>query len=148
MKAEHPDLWHRSRKQPKETHKRGVMRRCVVPLFANTDSDSDSMVDIDREDAEESSSDDSSVNESIAEEEPTERRPGVRPAESLSDSEDMGAKTKREKFDSGCVSDLLGSVSERSSSSSNQSPATDSTAKSSSEPDCTSTPTTFSAPVP
>lgn len=147
MRAEHPDLWHRSRKQPKEMHKRGVMRRCVVPLFPNTDSDSDSMVDIDREEVEESSSDDSSANEPRAQEEPTDRRAGVRPAESLSDSEDMGAKTKREKFDSGCVSDLLGSVSERSSSSSNQSPATDSSAKSSSDPDCTSTPITVSAPV-
>lgn len=102
------------------------MRRCVVPLFANTDSDSDSMVEIDRDDADDTTSEDSSDNESIAQEEPSDRRAGVRPAESLSDSEETGAKTKREKFDSG-VSDLLGSVSERSSSSSDQSPSGDST---------------------
>ena len=112
------------------------MRRCVVPLFANTDSDSDSlaeMVDGNMIPAG-AESDDSSANESIAQEDPLDRRAGVRPAESLSDSEDVGAKTKREKFDSG-VSDLLGSVSEMSSSSSDQSPAGDLTAPSSSGTD-------------
>lgn len=110
------------------------MRRCVVPLFANTDSDIDSIVDIDRQEADETHSDESSDNEATArEEEPANRRAGVRSAETLSDSEDAGAKTKREKFDSG-VSDLLESTSERSSStSSTQSPEVDSTARSSSD---------------
>ncbi len=112
------------------------MRRCVVPLFANTDSDSDSPVEMADGNMlpAGAESDDSSANESIAQEEPVDRRAGVRPAESLSDSEDVGAKTKREKFDSG-VSDLLGSVSERSSSSSDQSPAGEISAPSSSGAD-------------
>ncbi|KAI9555232.1 hypothetical protein GHT06_017747 [Daphnia sinensis] len=133
VSAEHPDLWLRSRKQPKET-KRPVMRRCVVPLFANTDSDSDSQIDVEPPEAAEMSSNDSSEHNSIPpnnEEISMDRRAGVRSAESLSDSEDAGAKTKREKFDSG-VSDVLESGSERSSSSCNQSPAGESSARPSS----------------
>lgn len=102
------------------------MRRCVVPLFANTDSDSDSLVDVDREGLNETHSEESSDNEAAAREEPTDRRAGVRSAETLSDSEDTGAKTKREKFDSG-VGDLLESTSARSSPTSlTQSPEADS----------------------
>jgi hypothetical protein len=89
-------------------------------------------------DADETLSDESSENESVPqnnEESLMDRRAGVRSAESMSDSEDVGAKTKREKFDSG-VSDLFeslpSSVSERSSSSSNQSPAGVSSARPSS----------------
>jgi len=140
VSAEHPDLWARNRKQPKET-KRPVMRRCVVPLFANTDSDSESQVDMDSADVDETSSNDSSENESVPqnnEESLMDRRAGVRSAESLSDSEDVGARTKREKFDSG-VSDLFeslpSSVGDRSSSSSNQSPAAESSARPSSSSD-------------
>jgi hypothetical protein len=114
------------------------MRRCVVPLFTNTDTDSDSPVEMEPADADETLSDESSENESVPqnnEESLMDRRAGVRSAESMSDSEDVGAKTKREKFDSG-VSDLFeslpSSVSERSSSSSNQSPAGESSARPSS----------------
>jgi hypothetical protein len=117
------------------------MRRCVVPLFANTDSDSESQVDMDSADVDETSSNDSSENESVPqnnEESLMDRRAGVRSAESLSDSEDVGARTKREKFDSG-VSDLFeslpSSVGDRSSSSSNQSPAAESPARPSSSSD-------------
>nr|SVE81868.1 EOG090X0491 [Daphnia magna] len=80
------------------------------------------------------SSNDSSEHHSIPpnnEETSMDRRAGVRSAESLSDSEDVGAKTKREKFDSG-VSDLLESGSDGSSSSCNQSPAGESSARPSS----------------
>lgn len=110
------------------------MRRCVVPLFANTDSDSDSQDEIEPAEAAEMSSNDSSEHHSIPpnnEETSMDRRAGVRSAESLSDSEDVGAKTKREKFDSG-VSDLLESGSDGSSSSCNQSPAGESSARPSS----------------
>lgn len=110
------------------------MRRCVVPLFANTDSDSDSQVEVEPAEAAEMSSNESSENRSIPsnnEDTLMDRRAGVRSAESMSDSEDGNAKTKREKFDSG-VSDLLESASERSSSSCNQSPPGESSARTSS----------------
>ena len=103
-----------------------MMRRCVVPLFTNTDSDSDSLLEIVPADAEETSSDESSTNESGFQAESIDRRAGVRPAESLSDSENTGAKTKREKFDSG-VGDLAESAS---GGSSHESPSTEQTDRS------------------
>lgn len=143
IKIEHPDLWNRCRKQPKEINKRSHFRRCVVPLFANSDSDSDSVDGAAAEEppvneqaqlsASSSSSDeeDSPENEAVMPQAvpSVERRSGVRLAESLSDTED-GAKTKREKFDSG-VSDLFESSSDRSPSSSDQSAATESSSSSS-----------------
>ena len=145
IKTEHPDLWNRCRKQPKEINKRPHFRRCVVPLFANSDSDSDSVEGAAPEEpsvneqaqpsASSSSSDekDSTENENEAvmpQALPSvERRSGVRLAESLSDTED-GAKTKREKFDSG-VSDLFESSSDRSPSSSDQSASTETSSGSS-----------------
>ena len=133
VKAEHPDLWNRCRKHPKEVNKRPNFRRCVVPLFAHSDSDSDSVEGVAAEVAvneqaqpsssSSSSSDDKSESENEAmmpQPSPSvERRSGIRLAETLSDIED-GAKTKREKFDSG-VSDLFESSSDRSPSTSDQS---------------------------
>lgn len=117
---EHPDLWQRSRKHPKENNKRSVMRRCVVPLFANTDSDSDVVAEIDDDDNEdgeqEMQSDSSTDSEPEVQDEPVDRRAGVRLADTLSDSEETSGKTKREKFDSG-VGDLFESPNENSASS-------------------------------
>lgn len=111
------------------------MRRCVVPLFANTDSDSDDGAEMDvdgneDDDQESSHSDISEDGEAELSEEAVDRRPGVRSAETLSDAEESNAKSKREKFDSG-VGDLFESPSSEQSGASNQSVVTDSTGSSS-----------------
>lgn len=131
VSREHPDLWQRSRKHAKESGKRSIMRRCVVPLFANSDSDSDTAaemeVDANEGGEQESLTDSSSDSEPENQDESADRR--VRLAEALSDSEESNSKTKREKFDSG-VGDLFESPNAQCRLS-NQSVATDSTGSSS-----------------
>lgn len=113
INAEHPTLWARNRKTAKQKKSNQALRRCVVPLFLETDSDTDSIIEMEPDvlnDDEESWSEGDENNHGA------DRRSGVRKAESTRHTDDR-TKTKREKFDSG-VSDLFESTSESASSSS------------------------------
>jgi len=112
VKLEHPELWLRNRKHPRDTKRSLAVGRCLVPLFANLDSDNDSETELAQPSIEESSSsssftDDSSNNGQLAREE-SDRRAGIRLAENFSDDEDEnGIKIKREKIDDDVDNDLF-----------------------------------------
>lgn len=111
--SEHPTLWGRNRKTAKQKKSNQALRRCVVPLFLETDSETDSIIEMEPDilnNDDELSSEDDENNDAA------DRRSGVRKAESSRHADDR-TKTKREKFDSG-VSDLFESASESASSSS------------------------------
>lgn len=117
VKLDHPELWLRNRKHPRDTKRSLAVGRCLVPLFANLDSDNDSETDLAQDSLEESSSsssftDDSSNNGQLARAE-SDRRAGIRLAENLTDDEDEnGIKIKREKIDDNVDNDLFNAGNE------------------------------------
>lgn len=137
MRSEHPQLWQRSRKHPKLKKRTPVFRRCVVPIFEESDdSDAQSLPDAadaavaGEEEPEQPEEDDEQQPEPSPRGSPTvsSRRAATvrRPDSSESPEREGRAKTKREKFDSG-VSDLCESSNEASPSQSTVAVAADST---------------------
>jgi len=137
VRSEHPQLWQRSRKHPKLKKRTPVFRRCVVPIFEESDdSDAQSLPDAadaavaGEEEPEQPEEDDEQQPEPSPRGSPTvsSRRAATvrRPDSSESPEREGRAKTKREKFDSG-VSDLCESSNEASPSQSTVAVAADST---------------------
>lgn len=113
INSEHPTLWACSRKTAKQKKSNRPLRRSVVPLFLEVDSDTDSSIEMEPDVL---NDDSESWSEGDDNNDAADRRSGVRKAESTRHVDDV-TKTKREKFDSG-VSDLFESTSESASSSS------------------------------
>jgi len=142
VEKEHPDLWQRSRKHPKQKKRAPILRRCVVPIFEESDdSDTQSLPEMDAdaegvldEDEQESSEDERPppvASGSLA----AERRVATirRPDDSSTPEDEGGAKHKREKFDSG-VSDYYESSNERSPSPTTAAATTSASTSASSDP--------------
>ena len=124
VEKEHPDLWQLTRKHPKQKKRAPILRRCVVPIFEETDdSDTQSLPDMDADaegvldEEEQESSEDERPPPVAGGSSSVERRVATirRPDDSSTPEDEGGAKHKREKFDSG-VSDYYESSNERSPS--------------------------------